>query len=336
MINVPCLEALVQLTEVHDRRVMTERLVELLDKLFPARAAAVYEIYSRQWGHEVANSAVENLYYRDLLHFDAESDLPLTDDETFLRCFQHEEMVVLEYDADAGQRVVYPIHGIGGVTGLLVLDCREELGEEIRYLDYLVRIYANHLLLLDKKERDALTGLLNRQSFEERVSNVLRFNTREGRRRSDGGYSHLAVLDIDFFKRVNDRFGHLYGDEVLLLFGRIMEESFRVTDLLFRYGGEEFVVLLSEVEDHDAERVLDRFRGAVGSYEFPKVGQVTVSIGFTALHPTEMPSEVVDKADKALYYAKYNGRDQVCFYDRLVDQGKITEEAVEEGEIELF
>lgn len=336
MINIPCLEALVQLTEVHDRRVMTERLVELLDRLFPARAIAVFEIYSRQRGHEVASSAVEDLHYRDLLTPAEISDQPLIGDESFLRCFQQEEMVVLDYESDGGQRVVYPVHGIGGVCGLLVLDCEEELGEEITYLDYLVRIYANHLLLLDKKERDALTGLYNRQSFDERISNVLRFNDHEGRRRADGHYSHIAVLDIDFFKRINDRFGHLYGDEVLLLFGRVMEDSFRVTDLLFRYGGEEFVVLLSDVDDQNAQRVMERFRANIETFEFPKVGQVTVSIGYVSLAAGDMPSVVVDKADKALYYAKYNGRNQVCLYDRLVEQGKITEEAVEEGEIELF
>ncbi|GAB6043442.1 GGDEF domain-containing protein [Endothiovibrio diazotrophicus] len=336
MISIPCLEALVQLTEVHDRREMTRRLVELLDQLFPARAIAVYEIYSRQRGREVARSAIEDLFYRNLLEPGEGAELPLTGEESFLRCFEREEMVVLDYAAEEGQRVVYPIHGVGGVMGLLVLDCFEDLGEELSYLDYLVRIYANHLLLLDKKERDALTGLYNRQSFDERISNVLRFNVSDGRRRTDAHYSHLAVLDIDFFKRINDRFGHLYGDEVLLLFGHIMEESFRVTDLLFRYGGEEFVVVLSEVDDADAERVLERFRAAVAAYPFPKVGQVTVSVGFTAIQPGEMPSAVVDKADKALYYAKYNGRDQVCFHDRLVVEGKIAAEELEEGEIELF
>ncbi len=336
MINIPCLEALVQLTEVHDRRVITERLVELLERLFPAHAVAVFEIYSRQRGHEVASSALEELHYRDLLKPGDITDQPLIAEESFRRCFEQEEMVVLDYESSGGQRVVYPVHGVGGVCGLLVLECEQELGEELTYLDYLVRIYANHLLLLDKKERDALTGLFNRQSFDERISNVMRFTEREGRRRSDGHYTHIAVLDIDFFKRINDRYGHLYGDEVLLLFGRLMEESFRVTDLLFRYGGEEFVVLLSDVEDEDALRVLERFRANVEAFEFPKVGQVTVSVGFVPLGAGEMPSAVVDKADKALYFAKYNGRNQVCAYERLVAEGKITEEAVEEGEIELF
>ena len=96
----------------------------------------------------------------------------------------------------------------------------------------------------------------------------------------DNSTHWLAVSDIDFFKRVNDDFGHLYGDEVLLLMANIMRETFRGTDILFRFGGEEFVIVLRSTNQQGAHQALERFRITVEEYDFPQVGNVTISIGY--------------------------------------------------------
>ena len=144
----------------------------------------------------------------------------------------------------------------------------------------------------------------------------------------------LAVIDIDHFKRVNDRFGHLYGDEVLLLIANLLRTSFRTQDRIFRFGGEEFVVLLRSTTLADARNIFDRFRSNVENYPFPQVGQVTVSIGFANISQ-QTPVVILGHADQALYYAKTHGRNQVCHYDELVASGEL-ESQISNDSVEFF
>ncbi|HNF78389.1 MAG TPA: GGDEF domain-containing protein, partial [Thauera aminoaromatica] len=140
----------------------------------------------------------------------------------------------------------------------------------------------------------------------------------------------LAVLDIDHFKRVNDTFGHLLGDEVLLRFARIMEHSFRYNDRLFRFGGEEFLVLM-RTDETGAGLALERFRAAVEAYDFPCVGRLTVSIGYACAAGAPLAPDLVDIADQALYSAKREGRNRV-----IKAAGAARVEAPESGDVELF
>jgi diguanylate cyclase (GGDEF)-like protein len=142
-------------------------------------------------------------------------------------------------------------------------------------------------------------------------------------------------MDIDHFKRINDEFGHLYGDEVLLLLSRCMQRNFRQTDKLFRFGGEEFVVVLDRTSQPNSLKVLERFRNAIENYNFPQVGRVTISIGYVCLNGIDDPSTLVGRADQALYYAKEHGRNQVCFYEGLLAEGKLVAEHFTD-DIQLF
>lgn len=200
-------------------------------------------------------------------------------------------------------------------------------------LDRLLQIYTNHRQLIDYSERDSLTGLLNRKTFDTRFARMAcqvsaheaaKNPAEEERRRHAGGESHwLAVVDIDHFKRINDRFGHLYGDEVLILIANILRASFRAQDRIFRFGGEEFVILLRSVTLASARRALERFRETVERYAFPQVERVTLSIGFTGIG-NDSPVEILGHADQALYYAKQHGRNQVGFYDELLSSGALS------------
>jgi diguanylate cyclase (GGDEF)-like protein len=102
-----------------------------------------------------------------------------------------------------------------------------------------------------------------------------------------------------------------------------MKKSFRGTDKLFRFGGEEFVVLLRFVSADNAELVFERFRAAVEEHEFPQVGQVTCSLGYVQIDPSLTPAEILGRADEALYFCKENGRNRVCRYETLVSDGLI-------------
>lgn len=195
-------------------------------------------------------------------------------------------------------------------------------------------VYQNYQNLLDYSERDALTGLLNRKTFDEQfarqqiaaVASALADGAPTGQ--------WLAVVDIYHFKQVNDRFGHLYGDEVLILVANQLRSMFRSEDRVFRFGGEEFVVLLRSMTVEQAHSALERLRQAIQEQPIPQVGQITVSIGF-AMAQGAAPVEVLGRADQALYYAKEHGRNQVCHYEALERSGALGKK-VEHSEVELF
>lgn len=211
-------------------------------------------------------------------------------------------------------------------------------------IEGILGVYRNYQCLLDYSERDSLTGLLNRKTFDEKFSRMLSSvsqaeelptaEQQNRRQRSDSKEQWLAVVDIDHFKKVNDQFGHLYGDEVLILVANLLRSSFRSQDRIFRFGGEEFVVLLRSVTLDDARRIFERFRSNIEKHPFPQVGRVTVSVGFASIS-SETPVVILGHADQALYHAKANGRNQVCYYDELVEKGLLRSEVANES-VEFF
>ena len=234
-------------------------------------------------------------------------------------------------------------------TCLEITQSRPFSAHKLDVLMGVFQVYQNYQSLLDYSERDALTGLFNRKTFDEQFSrhtmSGLASRTSAANEslvadESPVANEHepvqqwLAVVDIDHFKQVNDRFGHLYGDEVLILIANILRSSFRSHDRIFRFGGEEFVVLLRSTTLSTAHKVFNRFRLAVQEYNFPQVGRVTVSLGFVCTTKGS-PVEILGQADQALYYAKEHGRNQVCFYDDLVANGHLAAK-VANDDVELF
>jgi diguanylate cyclase (GGDEF)-like protein len=199
----------------------------------------------------------------------------------------------------------------------------------------MLRVYQNFIRLMREGQMDTLTGLQNRRTLEFELVNLLAGHI-NGRRSQDGDKgTALAVLDLDKFKRINDTFGHLIGDEVLLVFSQILRESLRPQDQAYRYGGEEFIVILHDVSEDDTALVLERIRGNVEHKDFPQVGRVTVSIGYTRIGGQALPAHIIEEADKALYHAKEHGRNQVCYYATLPTEERV-EPNREGGDIQLF
>lgn len=217
---------------------------------------------------------------------------------------------------------------------------------ELDIVHGLAALLKNVLALLEYGETDTLTRLLNRKTFDEYLMNILanipkpdETGSAQPERRQNHSQARdhwIGVMDIDHFKSINDRFGHLIGDEVLILMSDLMRESFRVQDKLFRFGGEEFVALLRPAELAHAKRAFDRFRARVESYTFPQVGNVTISIGFARIKLGDTPSLILDSADEALYWAKEHGRNQAHAYETLIEEGKLRRQVSEVSEIEFF
>jgi diguanylate cyclase (GGDEF)-like protein len=190
---------------------------------------------------------------------------------------------------------------------------------EEEYLQFLFHFYCHQLQMLQGTYRDALTGLYNRRAFNEKVSQLLDRSNNHKRRAINYSPSVFVMLDIDNFKSINDSQGHLLGDEVLLLLAQQMTESFRENDLLFRYGGEEFAMVLMDITPEQAQQSLERFREKIAAYSFPNVEQVTVSIGFTGFDASLSMDELINQADNALYYCKTTTRNVVHSYRQLVE-----------------
>lgn len=243
----------------------------------------------------------------------------------------------------AGWTACFPVETQASVGSVLELQAEQPLSDAAAQLiDSLALVFANLQGLLDYGERDTLTELLNRKTFDAAFlraahASVPTLPPGQERRNTpeDAGY-WLAVLDIDFFKRVNDTCGHLIGDEVLLLVARLMRTNFRFHDQLYRFGGEEFVVLMRCASHDDAWRALERFRLAVQAHDFPQVGRITISIGLAPLNANDTPGGAFDRADKAVYFAKEHGRNQVCSYTRLVQAGDLVEAGAPTDELDFF
>lgn len=201
----------------------------------------------------------------------------------------------------------------------------------------ILMIYNNFMSLMQENERDTLTGLLNRKTFDLKINDIIAGLQSPEQKQTDHELNaYLAIFDLDHFKRVNDTYGHSIGDEVLLLLSQQMHQNFRDQDLLFRFGGEEFVGIFQCVDDDTMMHILDRFRESIAAFNFPQVGQVTVSCGFTKINAFELSSKIIDRADVSLYHAKHHGRNQVFQHEQLVASGEIQEKETSSGDIELF
>jgi diguanylate cyclase (GGDEF)-like protein len=242
---------------------------------------------------------------------------------------------------DGSHRLYVPILHEGRALGALQLESGTALDGACALAEGFARIYANYITLLNESERDKLTGLYNRRTFERHLQRMflplaVARRAHERRAQSATPAVWLAIFDIDHFKRINDTYGHIYGDEVILLLAQQMRSGFRQGDVLFRFGGEEFVILLTGHDEAEARGALERFRERVASYLFPQVGHVTVSVGYARAAPGAYPESVIDRADKALYYAKEHGRNRTHGYEELLGQGELASELANTGSIDLF
>lgn len=340
------LKHLIDITCQRDHGLLDSSAVTALHELVGAPQVRVYELFRFR----------ENLYARPRMWLEdgrVVSADDMSGDQAGEPIDQYPAMLdairerksCLEQTCRDGRRVLWvPIWLNDKVSSCLeIVDPTPYNRDTLHMMEGILSVYRNYQSILDYSERDSLTGLLNRKTFDEKFSRLLSSaqveskpeDQQERRQEGKSGLGHwLAVVDIDHFKRVNDQFGHLYGDEVLILVANLLRQSFRAQDRVFRFGGEEFVVLLRSTTLEDACKIFERFRANVEKHDFPQVGKVTVSLGFSSIL-SESPVVILGHADQALYYAKANGRNRVCYYDQLVQTGELRSE-VSNDTVEFF
>lgn len=239
--------------------------------------------------------------------------------------------------------ICYPLKAGNELLGYFVFQRdREVTPVEDALIHGILEVFTNYYELLDTSQRDQLTGLLNRYSLEtnlERLWNLLstRFHDddkTETRRDQLPQTYWLCVIDIDHFKNINDSYGHIIGDEVLIMVTRLLESSLRKSDLLYRYGGEEFIAIIAANDLESASITFERARQKIDEFKFPQVGHVSISGGFSGADPSVLPQEIINRADSALYAAKDAGRNTIFHYDTLVKDGVLKKTAT--GSIDLF
>jgi diguanylate cyclase (GGDEF)-like protein len=352
-------EHLAELTGLRDRDVLDVSLVGALRDLLRPRAVAIYRCVGepgsgQHWLTRARLGPGDSTATADPLWSDLQQLPTLASAPGRHSCLLRQQAFTQPPAALGAPAMAYfPLASEREVFGVLEVETAQLMrAEDLRLVSSILRIYRNFQGLLDYSERDTLTGLLNRKTFDENFLRVAsspleqppppvtlqRPVPRQGdeaRQQHPAGRAWLGVIDIDHFKRVNDSYGHLLGDEALLLLSRLMRTSFRFHDHLYRFGGEEFVVLMRCDDAAAATVALERLRAHVERYVFPQLGQLTISIGFTQVRSSDSPSSAFDRADKAVYFAKQHGRNQVRHHADLVAAGLLVDEA-RSSDVELF
>jgi len=342
------LQSIVEMTRQRDLDSLEYSLAATLAELVPAQRISLNK-FLKDDNHDQLEEVV-HLF----IDMDSKNELSyewnhepkiIIADEHITRCI--EGLKPVSYKDKGYICLLTPILSSGKVIGVLSIDSKQELSEFETLIDGFTKIYGNYLYILKESECDKLTGLFNRRTFDNKLRRLLKMqrkkqeeytvseNIDEKRKLEDSSCAWLVMLDIDHFKAVNDTFGHLYGDEVILLISQRMKECFRNSDLLFRFGGEEFVVVLEPVPAEQAYTILNNFRKKISDHSFPQVGTVTISIGYAMIKERDYPPTILNLADKALYYAKEHGRNCVYNYELLIADGDIQDQK-KSGAIDLF
>lgn len=310
-------------------RIMVEKLFSLLSSFVEYHIAGVY--------FASPDDFTENIVYIDTLGRNLSKNLLSDVSYDFFRKMEEHKNIKgskfevvrmilgkeLDYEfSDLSSKIIIPLIFDKKLIGGICFYTRQEIDySSFKYFDIMIsELLAIFKMKYQYTEKefmsvlDGLTGLYNRRQFEIGLEQEC---NRTKRHPSDFS---LAILDIDFFKKVNDTYGHQYGDYVLKTVADLMKQSFRKTDLLYRYGGEELVMIMPETNIEGALIPVQRLRRMVEEYDFDYNGvkaKVTVSIGLTMNYSNlNTSADILKSADEALYRAKEEGRNRVILHEQ--------------------
>ena len=310
-------------------RILVEKLFSLMSSFVEYSVAGIYFaspddfsdniLYLDTLGRNLSKSLLSDIEYDFFKKIDEYKKVPDSKFEVVRMLLGKE----LDYKfTDLTSKIIIPLIFDKKLIGGICFYTRQDIDyASFRYFDLMIsELLAIFKMKYQYTEKefmsvlDGLTGLYNRRQFE--ISLEQEYN-RTKRHPSDFS---LAILDIDFFKKVNDTHGHQYGDYVLKTVADLLKAAFRKTDLLYRYGGEEMVIIMPETNIEGAIIPVQRLRRMVEEYNFEYNGiksKVTVSIGLTMnFQEFNSAAEILKSADEALYKAKETGRNRVVLHEQ--------------------
>jgi diguanylate cyclase (GGDEF)-like protein len=284
------------------------------------------------------------------------SALPvLKDFKDRLRCIDERQPIEVAWAGENGPRITYlplfdPLRNTE--DGVLEIHSAQALDEtQLQLVGRVLHVFRNMYNLLAYSDRDGLTGLLNRKSLDDTFYSAVLEEMDEGqgahkpleaavvpgqerRHRVPPNY-WLGTVTVDAYGAISEKGGHLIAEEVLLLVARILNNTFRTYDRIYRLGGEQFAVLMHCPEESLVLAAFERFRANMDKFNFPQVGHATACGGFTRVSPQDSPSTALERAERAVEHGRQRGGNKVFSYAELVRTG-VFEELTHEGAVDLF
>ena len=352
------IQHLVKLTDHRERDLLELTLSKALIDLLPLRRVVIATVLSEdgssRWLQAARLDAKGGGMVADPLRVDFASLPRLEDEKERLRCLHTRSTVEVALEGEAGPRITYlPLYDSAraDADGVLEIHSSQSLNpNELDTIDVVLRVFRNMYHLLAYSDRDGLTGLLNRKALDDTFysavldeldaggaatpRNANPVSGQERRHRVPPNY-WLGTVSVDHFNTIGERNGHLIAEEVLLLVARILNNTFRTYDRIYRLGGEQFAVLMHCPDETLVLAAFERFRANMEKFNFPQAGHVTSCSGFTRISADDSPSTALERAERAVDYGQRIGGNQVFSYGDLVRKG-LLDATVNVGEVDLF
>ncbi|MGQ0708392.1 MAG: GGDEF domain-containing protein [Rhodoferax sp.] len=327
---------LIKLTDHRDRDLLELTLAKAMVDLLPIDRVVIARVLSeegqRRWLDIATLDARGGGKVQDPLRVVFDQLVPVDDDRYRLRCLQTRTLVEHAWAGEAGPRISYlPLYADGRDEdeGVIEVHSGGSLDmEQLRVIGELHHVYLNMYHLLAYSDRDPLTGLLNRKSLDDTFYRAVLDELgelsdddkaaleapvaagQERRHRVPPNY-WLGTIRVDDFAALKERTGDLVAEELLLLVARIMNNTFRTYDRLYRFEGDRFGVLMHCPDEALVLAAFERFRANMEKFNFPQVGRVTASAGFSRVTPEDSPVTCLVRSDAALAHAQAVGKNRV-------------------------
>ncbi|MDT8990912.1 GGDEF domain-containing protein [Curvibacter sp. APW13] len=344
-------EHLIKLTDHRDRDLLELTLAKAMVKLLPIDRVLISKVVSeegvKRWIDIVTLDARGGGKVQDPLRVDFDQLPKLEDERHRMRCLMEKGVVEYAWAGDNGPRISYLplfLDNRNQEEGVIEVHSGGSLTQpQLDLIGDLHHVFINMYNLLAYSDRDALTGLLNRKSLDDtfyravldelgelenpdKAMETVVAPGKERRHRVPPNY-WLGAISVDDFKALKEQHGQVVAEEVLLLVARIVNNTFRTYDRLYRFGGDEFGVLMHCPDEALVLAAFERFRANIEKFNFPQVGRVTISAGFTRITPDDSPQTSLARAESAVDYAQQHGKNQVFSHPDLLRRGLASEGA---------
>ena len=349
-------EHIVKLTDHRERDLLELSVSKALIQLLPLTRVIVARVFNEEgvsrWLEVASLDARGGGKVVDPLRVDFHSLPALEDHKDRFQCAQSRELVEVAWAGANGPRITYfPLFAGFRADEEGVLEVHSDASltpPALETIATVLQVYRNMFRLLAYSDRDGLTGLFNRKSLDDTFYSAVLDELEQGgpdnapriagaperRHRVPPNY-WLGSISVDQFGLLGDRSGHLLAEEVLILVARILGNTFRTYDRLYRLGGEQFAVLMHCPDEALVLAAFERLRANIEKFNFPQVGRVTACAGFTRITADDSPSTSLERAERAVETARRQGGNKVFSYAGLLRQGMVEEHA-NGGMVDIF